>query len=365
MSILDATLENDESTSEVVPNAVMPPSDIVTFNEMRSCSDLARLSLKGVLEIKPDFQRGIVWSKRDRSLFIDSLMKQLPIPSICISLDAATGRRQVIDGLQRLSTIISFINYETKDWTIVDTKEVDENISGKKVSEIYKTTPRLAQLVEDTILPINVVRCDSTKKDHREYLFQIFSRLNSGGKRLRFQEIRNCVYQGRFNTFLKEYVRTEKWKLFADVDDLELERGRFAHEERVLRFCAFMDRWEEYSSGLAGFLNDYMDANRDVSESQVLEKVKAIDHAISCAMKIDGKKATRKNWNLIEDVLIGIAKNQEVTSLLSPGELTSRYQWLISQELYGTEMKEGVLGANKVKGRIKLAIKAFGSEMSL
>ena len=362
MNVSEEYDESEESSVDGIQSAVMPPSDIVTFNEMRSCSDLARLSEKGVLEIRPDFQRGVVWSRRDRSLFIDSLMKQLPIPSICISLDASTGRRQVIDGLQRLSAIISFINYTSDDWVLVDTKEIDPRIAGKRVSEIYKTEPRLAQIVEDTILPINVVRCDSTKKSHREYLFQIFSRLNSGGKRLRYQEIRNCVYQGQFNTFLKAYVRTQVWKDFADVDDAKIEADRFSHEERVLRFFAFMNCWEKYSSGLAGFLNEYMDENKDISELRLQEMKEMLDKAISHVMSIEGKKATRKNWNLIEDVLIGIGKNIHHIETLTADAITSRYQWLVEQPAYGVEMKEGVLGATKVKTRIKLAIKAFSNE---
>lgn len=362
MNIADDYKEAEEITVDGVQEAVMPPSDIVTFNEMRSCSDLARLSEKGILEIRPDFQRGVVWSRRDCSLFIDSLMKQLPIPSICISLDASTGRRQVIDGLQRLSTIISFINFTSNDWVLVDTKEIDPRIAGKRVSEIYKTEPRLAQIVEDTILPINVVRCDSTKKNHRQYLFQIFSRLNSGGKRLRYQEIRNCVYQGPFNTFLKAYVRTQVWKDFADVDETKIEADRFSHEERVLRFFAFMNNWEKYSSGLAGFLNEYMDENKDISDAEQHKMKEMLDAAISHVIGIEGKKATRKNWNLIEDVLIGVAKNIHHVKMLTADEITGRYQWLVNQSAYGLEMKEGVLGATKVKARIRLAIKAFSDE---
>ncbi|MBV5335219.1 MAG: hypothetical protein JZU49_05380, partial [Sulfuricurvum sp.] len=64
----------------------VPPSDIVAFNELRSCADLLRLHLSGQLDIRPDFQREIVWSPPAQTRFIDSLTKQLPIPSMCISL---------------------------------------------------------------------------------------------------------------------------------------------------------------------------------------------------------------------------------------------------------------------------------------
>jgi hypothetical protein len=64
-----------------------PPSDVVAFTEQRSCADIYRMYEKGQLDIRPDFQRGEVWTNRAQTLFIDSLLKQLPIPSMCICLD--------------------------------------------------------------------------------------------------------------------------------------------------------------------------------------------------------------------------------------------------------------------------------------
>ena len=104
--------EKDRFESEESDNikSVMPPKDIVAFNELRSCADLYRLKTKKQLDLNPDFQRGIVWSNKSQTLFVDSLIKQLPIPSLCVSLDINTQKRLVIDGLQRISTIVKFLN---------------------------------------------------------------------------------------------------------------------------------------------------------------------------------------------------------------------------------------------------------------
>lgn len=88
---------SDESTES-------PPSDIVAFNELRSCADLFRLYEENQLEIQPDYQRDFVWPQTEQTRFIDSLAKQLPIPSMCISFDYKTDKRQVVDGLQRMSS---------------------------------------------------------------------------------------------------------------------------------------------------------------------------------------------------------------------------------------------------------------------
>ena len=92
---------------------------------------------KGQIEISPDFQRGEVWRNSAQTLFIDSLMKQLPIPSMCISLDISSQKRMVIDGLQRISSIIKFLDNKI-DWRLSKNEDVDIRISDKKVSEIRK-----------------------------------------------------------------------------------------------------------------------------------------------------------------------------------------------------------------------------------
>ena len=93
-----------------------PPSDIVAYNELRSCADLLRMHEDGALAIQPEFQRDFIWKTTDQSRFIDSLIKQLPIPSMCFAYDFKQGKWIVIDGLQRISTIIRFLGGE--DWKI-------------------------------------------------------------------------------------------------------------------------------------------------------------------------------------------------------------------------------------------------------
>lgn len=170
--------EKQEALDEI--QTVIPPDDIVAFNESRSCADLFRLYQRGQMDIRPKFQRGIVWTNREQSLFVDSLIKQLPIPSLCISLDIKSQKRLVIDGLQRLWTIIKFLNYKTDDWKLSRTEEVDLRISNKKVSEIVKDTPILFDKLENLTIPITVLRCEYDKTNHMDYLFSNFSETQFG-----------------------------------------------------------------------------------------------------------------------------------------------------------------------------------------
>lgn len=353
------TRELFESIDDEPARAVMPPRDVVAFNEMRSCADLFRMYEKGVLQIKPDFQRGVVWKAREMSLFVDSLIKQLPIPSLCFSLDSQSGKRMVIDGLQRIWTIITFLSHEKKDWRISKIDGVDPRIAGKLVSEISKEHPDLYQILEDATLPINVIRCNYSHENHMEYLFQIFSRLNSGGRRLLYQEIRNCVYQGPYNSFLREYVHSPAWLRLVDQSPEDVDRYRFGNEERVLRFMAFYEDWESYNSCLVQYLNVYMSRNRMMADGDIATWRTLLDRTLAVLQRISGKKDTRKNWNVIECVMVGIAKNIESVEHVEDSELLERYNLLLTEDAFGDRMKEGVMHGPKVRNRMRLAIEKF------
>ena len=205
----DASFENEDTEQPV------PPADIVAYNELRSCADLVRMHASGKLEIQPDFQREIVWKQDDQSRFIDSLVKQLPIPSMCFSLDYKTQRWKVIDGLQRMSTIIKFLSQP--DWRLSDLSDIHPQLRLAKNSDLRTGTEdqkRLYSLVEDVSIPVTVIRCDYSQQSHMRYLFTIFHRLNSGGVRLTNQEIRNCIFTGSFNDLLKRFDRNNPdWKV--------------------------------------------------------------------------------------------------------------------------------------------------------
>jgi len=242
----------------------LPPNDIVAFNELRSCADLLRMYETDQLEIKPDFQRDVVWSKPDQTRFIDSLIKQLPIPSMCISLDYKTDKRQIIDGLQRMSSIINFLSND--EWKLSQLDDIDENLSGKTVQTIKTKFKDLYSRVQNVVIPITVIRCDYSKKSHSEYLFTIFHRLNSGGIKLNNQEIRNCIFNGNLNSLLKDLSKSDI------VTKTIGEKSRFANEELLLRFFAFNDSLNSYSGKLSTYLNSYMHTNRNLTEESIEQK---------------------------------------------------------------------------------------------
>lgn len=311
---------------------------------------------KNQIDINPDFQRGEVWSNRAQTLFIDSLIKQLPIPSMCISLDIKTQKRLVIDGLQRITSIIKFLN-EKNDWKLSKSDDVDIRISGKKVSEIKKETNSLFEIMENVTIPITILRCDYSNREHMKYLFQIFYRLNAGGNKLYNQEIRNCMFQGSFNSLLKELARTEGWCAFARTTNEKVDKARFNNEERVLRFFAFYNNYNTYTGKLASFLNDYMEDNKELSHGDIKEFTTLFNDTIDIANRI---KKQIDSKNVAEAILIGIAKNKDRLSKYTHEQLNTIYSEIIKEKEFSEEeLKEGLGATDKVKGRIEKSIELF------
>lgn len=341
-----------------------PPSDIVAYNESRSCADLYRMYKEGILDIKPDFQREIVWNSPAQTRFIDSLIKQLPIPSLCFSLDYKTQRWQVIDGLQRMSSIIRFLSGEP-NWTLSRLDDVEPSLAGTAANKFLDRESPLyiyRQRVENLTLPITVLRCDYSKKSHASYLFTIFHRLNTGAMKLNNQEIRNCIYSGPFNDLLNELNRTPDW---LKLNRMRKESGyRFRGQELILRFFALYDNAEAYGGRLASFLNDYMADNRKPEPDELSIKKVTFQNALNVvyAKIFDSKAPNKLPLSVMEATLVGVAKNLPSIENRDASEIKAMYNRMLEDEEFSQEkLNEGLAGRDRVKGRISAAVSSFST----
>lgn len=330
----------------------IPPGDVVVYNELRSAADLFRLEQKGRLEIKPDYQREFVWDTASQTRFIDSLIKQLPIPSMCFSFDNSSQQWKVVDGLQRLSTIMRFFK-EGEDWKLSKLEDINQKISGKTPYEISQKFPDLYSRVENITLPINILRVDYSKKAHTEYMFMVFRRLNESGYRLSNQEIRNAVFQGTFNDFIKNLNNdSEIWKKIVG----DSKSDRYKRVELILRFFAFYENNSAYKGKLASFLNDYMFKNRNISQVEIHKKEDIFFNVIDLIGKDpDSIKKFDKASNAVKEaIFFGIAKNIE--HLKNKKNINSYLNKLLSTEPFSEgNIREAIMKSEKVQNRLSKA----------
>lgn len=349
-----AEMEQEESEDY----SETPPSDIVAFNELRSCADLVRMYKADQLIIKPDFQRDVVWSNPAQTRFIDSLVKQLPIPSMCLSLDYKTEKRLMIDGLQRISSIIKFLSGE--EWRLSKLDDIDTRISGRTSGYLKDKHFEIYSRIENLTIPVTVLRCDYSKKSHLNYLFTIFHRLNTGGNKLSNQEIRNCIYAGEFNELLKNIASTKITKNLFGLEDGKTYR--YSYEELFLRIYTFSEAYEKYNGRLAKFLNEYMESKKKIDDKEILDKRDRMNRALSMLYNriLDGKQLPKLSKSTTESILVGIYRNIDTLDDKSDEKLRDRFNTLRADENFSlSSLSEGLATTDKVKARISKGIEIF------
>lgn len=359
MSIKEEQKQEAETFEAGDSEQPIPPPDIVAYNELRSCADLVRMQSSGKLELQPDFQRDVVWKQDDQSRFIDSLVKQLPIPSMCFSLDYKTQRWKVIDGLQRMSSIVKFLS--ATEWRLSNLPDIHPSLRSKRNVDLRLGTEeqkRLYTRVEDVSIPITVIRCDYTQRSHMLYLFTIFHRLNSGGVRLTNQEIRNCIYSGKFNDEIKafdhenlswQYVKRRIW---GSMD-------RFRSVEVLLRVLAFGDRRDHYDGNLAKFLNVYMHDKTETpgATGDLTSKLELV--AIRAKAVLSSVPQTKLPLMVMEALLVALYSHLDGLEERSDDELGEAYKQMLTRPSFADGARYAVSSASNVTQRLGAAVEAF------
>lgn len=235
------------------------------------------------LNLNPDFQRNEVWKDKQKSRLIESILIKIPIPSFYI--DARDESNWiVIDGLQRLSTIIRYIKdeYPLKDLEFL------QELHGKKFSQLDRIFQRR---IEDFKLTLYLIRPNTPE----EIALNIFTRINTLGEPLSPQEIRHAIYNGKSTKLLKELSESEEF--VSTVNPTPAMKKRMNDRELILRLLAFkISSYTEYksSNNLAIFLANAMKRMNSMSD----EEINALENFFKDSMKkaslVFGKFAFRK-----------------------------------------------------------------------
>ena len=130
-------------------------------------------------------------------------MLDIPLPIVYFSEESG-GKVAVIDGQQRLTAFFSFIDGKFpngKDFKLTGLK-VFKDFNKKKFSEL---SDKYQEKISECKIRTITFKQDSDK----DLKFEIFERLNSGSVKLNDQELRNCMYRGRYNDFARVIQRQE------------------------------------------------------------------------------------------------------------------------------------------------------------
>lgn len=194
----------------------------------------------------PAYQRNFVWDDIRQSKFIESIVLGIPIPYI-FTADVDNGRLEVVDGSQRLRTIVNFIDNKLA----LSALEILDKLNGFSFKDL--TIARQRKFKNSTIRMIAL--SDKSDEDVR---FMMFERINTGSDLLKDMEKRKGIFGGKFLTFIYEECSTHplfiKHTVFTDK-----VKKRGEPQEIITRFFAFSDNYTGFKTGMNTFLNDYTD----------------------------------------------------------------------------------------------------------
>lgn len=224
-----------------------------------SITELTNLYKEGVLEIRPEFQRLFRWTTEQKSRLVESVLLGIPLPSLFVSQEATTGRWELVDGLQRVSTLLELqgvlkaVDGKTKPALQLSTTKFLPDLagrswdgtSGNSLSEAQKLDLRLARL------DLKIIKRSSDPKAK----FDLFQRLNSYGSTLEPQEIRSAMIAGVDSSCLAWITRLAGHDSFKECVSLS---ERLTDEqfdiELVLRFLMLHNR---ALTGMRASLSDF------------------------------------------------------------------------------------------------------------
>lgn len=314
-----------------------------------------------LLIVDPEYQRTFRWSAYQQTKFIESVLLGIPIPPIFVAEDS-NGVWEIVDGLQRTSTILSFFglleSMPDKNNLILLEGDLIKGLKGVTV----KTLPLKFQIaIKRAVCRIEIVKWDS-QEDIR---YELFNRLNTGSSPLSDQEVRNCIfrsYQVDFNSIIKTISKNKNFVELMSQSKQKIETMYL--EELALRFFAFKYFDNDLNNKpIPVFLTEFM---RKVSKGELLGF--DLDHELeSCLKFIEilnrriGKSVFRPNGNFalhLYDSIVYAYNNSKLSKNNDEDLLISKIDQLLADQSYN-DITTNTYSAARLVHRFKRALDIF------
>ncbi len=229
------------------------PAQIRVDTKQFSLHQIYELINRGDIDLTPDFQRNLVWDSKQKSRLIESILMRIPLPMFYFAQDEE-ARISVVDGLQRLSTIKEFMSNKL---ILKNLEYLDEKCGGRIYTSDSKDKAidaKYFRWFNMTQITVNVIDPSSPYK----LKYEIFKRLNTGGKPLNSQEVRNCLSSDSLRKALREMSHLQS---FRNATGGSIKDVRMESQELALRFVLFHRKYtadkllNNYSGNIESELN--------------------------------------------------------------------------------------------------------------
>lgn len=305
----------------------------------------------------PGFQRKFIWTQKQSSRLIESFLLGLPVPALFFYTDPDTGEQQVIDGQQRLTSVVQFFEGQFKNAAMARARLfrlVGLGESSKFANCTYKDLedrhiPMFAKL-NDAVMRAFVIK-QLDPKDATS-IYHIFERLNTGGTQLLGQEIRNCVYHGSLNDLICTLNTEAAWR---ELIGKPAADPRMRDVEMILRFVGLYHFSDRYKKPMKDFLSRSMRWKRNISGDEAKELSRVFRE--TCATLIDrlGPRPFHiqrgMNPAVFDSVFTVVAQNLESI----PADLKQRFDRLLQSIDFKAKASFRTTDKDAVARRLELA----------
>jgi len=273
----------------------------------------------------PYYQREMVWTPKQQSRFIESILIKLPVPFI-FAADVGQGDREgaleIIDGSQRIRTLDNFLSDKLR---LVGLKKLTHAV-GMRFSDFSK--PRQMRFKRTTVRVIEL-----TEKADEDARREMFDRLNSGGTKLTDMEIRRGVVDGPFMKFITECAANELFKGIVTLSERNAKRKEY--EEVVLRYFAYLHNYLAFQKSVDDFLTQFLRGrNENFSEADKQAMLEEFVRMLDFVSKYFPSGFKRVGYKTVprirfEAIAVGVSLALRENPNLVPGDVL---QWLDSKE---------------------------------
>jgi hypothetical protein len=284
---------NESDTTDINP---YDPDKIKVRSDKIAVSILSKMIDNESIDLNPDFQRNLVWNSFQKSRLIESILLRIPLPMFYFAEDNE-GNLSVVDGLQRISTIKEFMDNK---FPLRDLQYLNDTCEGR----YYETKgnkkgldTKYLKWFDLTSISANIIDPSSPPK----VKYDIFRRINTGGRPLNNQEIRNCLMGKGLRESLKAMAALDEFK---SATDYSIKSTRMEDQEIALRFLFFYELYErnnnidDYNGYMDLVLDEYTDKHVKTPQQHLEKYIQKFSNAMKNAEHLIGSRyAFRKIQN--------------------------------------------------------------------
>lgn len=353
----DIEIEEIESEDEDYESAPAE-YDVATYPADFTLEVLNDKWKSGDIEV-PKFQREFVWKQTQASKLIESFMVGLPVPAVFLYTQRKSQKYLVIDGQQRLKSIFYFFEgyfggEEEQKRGVFRLEGLSQKSRWYKKAFAEFDEPDQRKL-KNSVLRAFIVQQLDPQDDTSVY--HIFERLNTGGTLLTNQEVRNCVYGGKFNDLLNDLNANPHWRA---ILGRAKEDSRQKDKELMLRFFTLQgENIKKYEKPLKDFLNKFMRRNRNPADAELKKMRASFEKTCAEVASALGKKPFHikagLNSAVFDSVMAAFSSHLRET----PKGIEGRYKVLVSNPDYLKLVRSGTTDDETVRKRFELAEKTL------